>query len=95
VGQGTEEYADRVTQRCRSWSPRYRFFAVYYNGKEFASSHSSVITGAPLNILLNSAVAPSTRTVEKTIGGKPKNSDSSPAAVEIKYLNVWAYNPPS
>jgi hypothetical protein len=71
------------------------FFAVYYDGKEFASSHSSVITGAPLNILLNSAVAPSTRTLEKTIGGKPKNSDSSPAAVEIKYLNVWAYNPPS
>lgn len=71
------------------------FFAVYYDGKEFASSHSSVITGAPLNILLNSAVAPSTRAMEKTIGGKPKNSDSFPATMEVKYLNVWAYNPPS
>lgn len=71
------------------------FFAVYYDGKEFASAHSSAITGAPLNILLNSAVAPSTRTVEKTIGGKPKNSDRSPASVEVKYLNVWAYSRPS
>jgi len=71
------------------------FFAVYYDGREFASSHSSAITGAPLNILLNSSVTPSTKAVQKTIGGKPKNSDSSPATVEIKYLKVWSYSPPS
>jgi hypothetical protein len=68
------------------------FFAVYYDGKEFAGVHSSAITGAPLNVLLNSAVTPSTKAAEKTIGGKPKNSDSSPATVEIKYLRVWSYN---
>lgn len=71
------------------------FFAVYYDGKEFASVHSSVITGAPLNILLNSTVTPDTSAGRKVIGGKPKNSDSSPASIEVKYLNVWAYNPPS
>jgi Glycosyl hydrolases family 16 len=68
------------------------FFAVYYDGKEFASSRSSVITGSSLNILLNSSVTPSTKAVEKSIGGKPKNSDSSPATVAIKYLKVWSYN---
>jgi hypothetical protein len=71
------------------------FFAVYYDGKEFTSVHSSVITGAPLNILLNSAVTPDTSAGRKVIGGTPKNSDSSPASMEVKYLNVWAYNPPS
>jgi len=71
------------------------FFAVYYDGKEFASSHSDVITGAPLNILLNSAVTPDSSAGRKAIGGKPKNSDSSPASIKVKYLNVWAYNPPS
>jgi hypothetical protein len=71
------------------------FFAVYYDGREYASSHSSVITGAPLNVLFTSAVTPRTRAVEKGIGGKPKNSDSSPATVEVKYLNVWAYSPPA
>jgi hypothetical protein len=71
------------------------FFAVYYDGHEYASARSSVITGAPLNILLTSAVTPNTSAVRKGIGGKPKNSDSSPATVEIKYLNVWAYSPPA
>ena len=71
------------------------FFAVYYDGKEYASLHSGVITGAPLNILLNSGVTPSTKAEEKAIGGKPKNSDSSPATVEVKYLKVWSYNPPA
>jgi len=68
------------------------FFAVYYDGKEFAGARSSVITGAPLNVLLNSAVTPSTKAAEKVIGGKPKNSDSSPATVAVKYLRVWSYN---
>jgi hypothetical protein len=71
------------------------FFAVYYDGKEFASVHSSVITGAPLNILLNSAVTPDTSALRKTIGGHPGNSDSSPATVEVKELRVWAYQSPA
>jgi hypothetical protein len=71
------------------------FFAVYYDGKKFASVHSSAVTGAPLNILLNSAVAPDTSAIRKTIGGKPKNSDSSPATVEVKEFRVWAYQPQS
>jgi hypothetical protein len=71
------------------------FFAVYYDGKQFASARSDAITGAPLNILLNSAVTPDTSDGRKAIGGKPKNSDRSPASIEVKYLNVWAYNPPS
>jgi hypothetical protein len=71
------------------------FFAVYYDGKEYANMHSSVITGAPLNILLTSAVTPKIRAVEKGIGGKPTNSDSAPATMDVKYLHVWAYSAPS
>jgi hypothetical protein len=71
------------------------YFAVYYDGRQYASSHSSVITGAPLNIILNSAVTPDTKALRKTIGGKPKNSDSAPATVAVKYLDVWAYSAPS
>jgi hypothetical protein len=67
------------------------FFAVYYDGKEYASLHSSVITGARMNILLTSAVTPATKAVEKALGGKPKNSDSSPATIEVKYLRIWSY----
>jgi hypothetical protein len=68
------------------------FFAVYYDGKQFASMRGSEITGAPLHILLNSAVTPRTKAAEKEIGGKPKNSDSSPATIEVKYLRVWSYS---
>jgi hypothetical protein len=71
------------------------FFAVYYDGKEYASAHNVVITGAPLNILLNSGVTADTSAERKAIGGKPKNSDPSTATVEIKYLRVWSYNSPS
>lgn len=71
------------------------YFAVYYDGKEFASATSSVITGSALNILLNSSVTPDTSALRKTIGGTPKNSDSSPATVQVKYLKVWSYSPPS
>ena len=66
------------------------FFAVYYDGRIFASVRSSVVTGSPLNILLTSSVTPGA--AEKEIGGPPKNSDSSPATLAIKYLKVWSYH---
>jgi hypothetical protein len=66
------------------------YFAVYYDGRIFASLRSSVVTGSPLNILLTSSVTPGA--AEKTIGGTPKNSDSSPATLAIKYLKVWSYH---
>jgi hypothetical protein len=68
------------------------FFAVYYDGKEFAGVHSSVITGAPLNVILNTTVAPAVTAAEKAIGGPPENSDSSPATLKVKYLRVWSYS---
>jgi hypothetical protein len=67
------------------------FFAVYYDGKAFAASRNSVITGAALNILINSTVTPDNSAVDQQIGGQPKNSDSSPATMAIKYLKVWSY----
>ncbi len=67
------------------------FFAVYYDGTQFASARSAVITGSPLNVLLNSAVTPRTKAAEKSIGGKPKNSAGSPATMKVKYLRVWSY----
>jgi hypothetical protein len=66
------------------------FFAVYYDGRIFTSFRSSVVTGSPLNILLTSSVTPGA--AEKEIGGPPKNSDSSPATLAIKYLKVWSYH---
>jgi hypothetical protein len=68
------------------------FFAVYYDGKKFTSSSSSVITGAALNIILSTSVTPNTSAVDQTIGGgSPKNSDSSPATIAIKSLKIWSY----
>ena len=68
------------------------FFAVYYDGKEYTSASNSVITGAALNILLSSGVTPDTGAISKSIGGgKPKNSDSSPATLAVKDLRVWSY----
>ena len=67
------------------------FFAVYYDGKEFASSRNSVITGAPLNILLNSSV---TRTPTRSRAARRRQAEElrqSPAAMAIKYLKVWSY----
>jgi len=68
------------------------FFAVYYDGKLFSTFRGGIVTGAALNILLNSSVTPDTSAVRKSIGGNaPQNSDSSPATVAIKYLKVWSY----
>ncbi len=68
------------------------FFAVYYDGRLFTSFRNSIVTGAALNILLNTSVTPDTSAVDKTLGGQsPRNSDSSPATVAVKYLKVWSY----
>jgi hypothetical protein len=29
--------------------------------------------------------------VEQRIGGRPINSDSSPATLAVKYLRIWSY----
>jgi Glycosyl hydrolases family 16 len=66
------------------------FFAVYYDGRIFASLRSSAVTGSPLSILLTTGVTP--EAAEQLIGGPPKNADSSPATLAIKYLKVWSYH---
>ena len=67
------------------------FFAVYYDGRQFTSLHSSVVTGSALNIILSTSVTPNTSEVDQSIGGPPRNSDSSPATLAIKDLKVWSY----
>lgn len=68
------------------------FFQVYYDGKKFSTGQNSVITGAALNIILSTSVTPATSEVEQTLGGTaPKNSDSSPATMAVKYIRVWSY----
>jgi hypothetical protein len=67
------------------------FFAVYYDGKKFTSLSSSVVTGAPLNILVTTSVTPDTMQIEQQLGNAPQNSDSSPAAMAVKYVKVWSF----
>ena len=67
------------------------FFAVYYDGRQFTSLSSSVVTGAPLNILITTSVTPDISQVQQTIGGSPQNSDSSPAGMAVKYVKVWTF----
>lgn len=67
------------------------FFAVYYDGRQFTSLNSGVITGSPLNILITTSVTPDVSQVEKTIGGPPLNSDGSPAGMAVKYVKIWSY----
>ncbi len=68
------------------------FFAVYYDGKLFTTANNSVVTGAPLNLIISSSVTPATKAVEQTLGGTaPLNSDSSPANIAVKYVKVWTY----
>ena len=66
------------------------FFAVYYDGREFTSLSSSVVTGSPLNILITTSVTPDISQVEQTIGGPPLNSDSSPVGMAVKYVKIWS-----
>jgi hypothetical protein len=68
------------------------FFAVYYDGTLFTTGSSSVVTGAPLNLIISSSVTPATKAVEQTLGGTaPRNSDSSPATIAVRYVKVWTY----
>jgi hypothetical protein len=68
------------------------YFAVYYDGKLFSTGDNDVVTGAPLNLIISSSVTPNTKAVDQTIGGTaPVNSDSSPAAIAVKYVKVWTY----
>jgi hypothetical protein len=67
------------------------FFAVYYDGRQFTSLNSGVITGSPLNILITTSVTPDISQVEQTIGGPPLNSDSSPAGLAVKFVKIWSY----
>ena len=67
------------------------FFAVYYDGKQFTSLSSSVVTGSPLNIFIATSVTPDVSQVEQTIGGSPLNSDSSAAGMAVKYVKIWTY----
>jgi hypothetical protein len=67
------------------------YFAVYYDGREFTSLSSSVVTGSPLNILITTSVTPDISQVEQTIGGPPLNSDSSPVGMAVKYVKIWSF----
>jgi hypothetical protein len=67
-----------------------KFFAVYYDGKNYTSFRSDHVTGSPLNIYLTTAVTPNTATVRQMLGGPPVNSVASPQAFKIKYLRVWS-----
>jgi hypothetical protein len=67
------------------------FFSVYYDGRQFTSLSSDVVTGSPLNILITTSVTPDISQVEQTIGGPPLNSDSSPAGMAVKYVKIWSY----
>ena len=67
------------------------FFAVYYDGKEYTSLSSSIVTGAPVNILITTSVTPDNMQIEQQLGNAPQNSDSSPAAMAVKYVKVWSF----
>lgn len=67
------------------------YFAVYYDGKLFTSGSNSVITGAPINVLISSSVTPNTQEVQQDLGAAPVNSDSSPATIIVKYVKIWSY----
>jgi hypothetical protein len=67
------------------------FFAVYYDGKEFTSLSSDAVTGAPLNILITTSVTPDNAQIEQQLGNAPRNSDSSPATMAVKYVKVWSF----
>jgi len=73
-------------------SPDVPVAITVIRGPLFTSFRNSIVTGAALNILLNTSVTPDTSAVDKTLGGQsPQNSDSSPATVAVKYLKVWSY----
>jgi hypothetical protein len=67
------------------------FFAVYYDGTEYTSLSSGIVTGAPLDMRLTTSVTPNVGSVIQTIGGSPVNSDSSPVGMAVKYVKVWSF----
>jgi hypothetical protein len=67
------------------------FFAVYYDGKEYTSLSDSIVTGAPVNVLITTSVTPDNMQIEQQLGNTPQNSDSSPAAMAVKYVKVWSF----
>jgi hypothetical protein len=67
------------------------FFAVYYDGKEYTSLSNNIVTGAPVNILITTSVTPDNMQIEQQLGNAPQNSDSSPAAMAVKYVKVWSF----
>jgi hypothetical protein len=67
------------------------FFAVYYDGHQYTSYTSSNITGSALNIQITTGVTPDNSSIAAQIGGPPKNSDSSPATLAVKYVKVWSF----
>lgn len=44
-----------------------------------------------MNILITTSVTPDTAQIEQQLGNAPQNSDSSPAAIAVKYVKVWAF----
>jgi hypothetical protein len=67
------------------------FMAVYYDGQEYTSYTSDNVTGAPLNIYITTSVTADISSVDQQLGGPPRNSDSQPATVAVKYLKVWSF----
>jgi hypothetical protein len=67
------------------------FFAVYYDGKEYTSLSNSIITGAPLNILITTSVTPDSSQIQQELGNSPQNSDSLPAGMAVKYVKIWSF----
>jgi hypothetical protein len=67
------------------------FMAVYYDGQQYTTYSSSNVTGDPLNLYITTSVTPDISSIEQQLGGPPKNSDSSPATIAVKYVKVWSY----
>lgn len=67
------------------------FFAVYYDGTEYTSLSSDIITGSALSILITELVAPDNSEVEQEIAGPPTTSDSLPADIDVKYVRIWSF----
>jgi hypothetical protein len=56
------------------------FFAVYYDGKLYASFANSNVTGDPLTIYLTTDVDPHS-----------DNDATTPVTIKVQYLKIWAY----
>lgn len=61
---------------------------VAVNGQD---GSCAIVTGAPVNILITTSVTPGNVQIEQQLGNAPQNSDSSPAAMAVKYVKVWSF----